>query len=116
MFDLTLEENLENLYPLFQRLRNTSPVCRLDPFGHIAVSRYDDVVSVLRNPKVFSSFHVSNQVMEPGPSMVAQDPPGHTRLRAVVNKAFTPASIAALEPRVREIAHRLLERVIARGS
>src|SRR5436309_14974142 len=42
-------------------------------------------------------------------TMLTTDPPDHERLRGVVAKAFTPRSIAALEPRVREIADELLE-------
>ena len=37
-------------------------------------------------------------------SMVSADPPDHTRLRHLVNRGFTPRRIAALEPRIREIA------------
>src|SRR5438093_753961 len=42
-----------------------------------------------------------------GQSMLSSDPPDHERLRGVVAKAFTPRSVAALEPRVREIADEL---------
>jgi cytochrome P450 len=42
-------------------------------------------------------------------TMLTTDPPDHTRLRRVVNRAFTPRSIALLEDRVRVVARRLLE-------
>ncbi len=44
-----------------------------------------------------------------GRSMLSSDPPDHERLRGVVMRAFTPRTIAELEPRVREIAETLLE-------
>ncbi|WP_437756190.1 cytochrome P450 [Sorangium sp. So ce1389] len=44
------------------------------------------------------------------------DPPRHTKLRAIVLRAFTPRSIAALEPRVRELSRELLDARIERGE
>ncbi|OKI00740.1 cytochrome [Streptomyces sp. CB02923] len=49
-------------------------------------------------------------------TMLATDPPDHTRLRRLAVKAFTPAAVARLEPRVAEIADGLLERMAARGG
>jgi cytochrome P450 len=44
-----------------------------------------------------------------GPNMLDMDPPDHTRLRGLVSKAFTPRRIAALRPRIQEIADTLLD-------
>ncbi len=46
-----------------------------------------------------------------GQSMLFVDPPEHTRLRALVNKAFTPQAIAALTPRIQAIVQELLEQI-----
>ena len=43
--------------------------------------------------------------------MLFLDPPDHTRLRALVNKAFTPRAVAALEPHIRELMTTLLDAV-----
>lgn len=48
--------------------------------------------------------------------MLFRDAPDHTRLRALVNKAFTPRMVTQLEPRVREIVDRQLDLFVARGS
>jgi cytochrome P450 len=48
--------------------------------------------------------------------IVFTDPPRHTKLRALISRAFTPRSIANLEPRIREISRGLLEQVIERGE
>lgn len=48
------------------------------------------------------------------PSMVSLDPPDHTRLRRIVNKAFTPRQIKGLRPRIEAIVDRLLDRVDGR--
>jgi cytochrome P450 len=45
------------------------------------------------------------------PSLLAVDPPDHTRYRKLVSKVFTPRAIEALRPRIRELAHELLDRV-----
>ena len=49
------------------------------------------------------------------PSMLAVDPPDHTRYRRLVSKAFTPRAVEALRPRVRELADELLNEVAAAG-
>jgi cytochrome P450 len=50
------------------------------------------------------------------PSMLAVDPPQHTRYRRLVSKVFTARAVAALEPRIEEIADELLDRMKAKGS
>jgi cytochrome P450 len=44
------------------------------------------------------------------------DPPRHTKLRALISRAFTPRSVAALEPRIRELSRELLDRTVERGA
>jgi cytochrome P450 len=44
------------------------------------------------------------------------DPPRHTRLRALITRAFTPRSVANLEPRIRELSRQLLDQAIERGE
>lgn len=51
-----------------------------------------------------------------GRNMLQTDPPDHTRLRSLVSRHFTPARIAALEPRVREIAEELAAALPRRGT
>ena len=48
--------------------------------------------------------------------MVTTDPPDHTRLRRLVNEAFTPAVVERMSSRIREIAGGLMEEVIKRGD
>src|SRR5262249_40016148 len=44
------------------------------------------------------------------------DPPRHTKLRALISRAFTPRVVADLEPRIRELSRQLLDEVIERGA
>jgi cytochrome P450 len=74
--------------------------------GHTEVER------VLRDPRTFSS-EVGSGQMGIGNSMIMKDPPEHTRLRNIVSKAFTPRTIADLEPRIRQITEGLLDGVVA---
>ncbi|HRI08804.1 MAG TPA: cytochrome P450 [Nannocystaceae bacterium] len=107
-------------YPHFDRLRRETPVVQVDPMGIWAVTRYDDVNHVLRTPEVFSSaaFQVVFRMLSPAmtegdttlvDSMIGRDPPEHTRLRRLVSRAFTPEAIKVLEPRIRDLARRLLD-------
>jgi cytochrome P450 len=50
------------------------------------------------------------------PSVIASDPPNHSRLRNIVNRGFTPRRIAALEPRLREIASAALDRMLEKDE
>ena len=107
----------ENPYPYYAHLRANAPVYPVEDLGWLAISRYADVDFVMKNPKLFSSatmFAIFFGDMDPvpeAPSLIASDPPVHTRLRKLVNKAFTPKLIRALEPRIRDITQELLAQV-----
>lgn len=106
----------EDPYPFYERLREEAPVYHNEKDGFWALSRHADVLAAFRDDRRFSSSH-GIRIEEPywGPqaeqffSFVAMDPPKHTRMRGLVNKAFTPRRIAALEPRLLEIARSHLE-------
>jgi cytochrome P450 len=81
-----------------------------------SVFRYTDVKRVLSDFHAFSSkFGESDADASITNSMISADPPRHTKLRSIVSKAFTASSVAKLEPRIREIAHRLLDDAAPRG-
>ena len=110
-------------YPLYARLRAEAPVYRNDELDFWALSRYDDVAAAFRD---FAAFSNANGVMvEPsmwGPdasrfiSFLGMDPPEHTRMRGLISRAFTPRRVAALEPRIREMAGKYLDAALERGS
>jgi len=121
-------------YPYYEELREVAPVHHLDQDGVWVISRYDDVVAVLRDPLTFSSALGLGDVFMgrariPGrrpPSfltdfaglrvLIASDPPDHTRLRRLVSKAFTPREIAALEPRIRALADSMVDDLLRAGD
>ncbi len=103
-------------YPTYAALRREEPV-HLSPVGYWAISRYDDVVHVLKNPAIFSSAAMSMDIAgRPTTTVINADPPLHTRLRNIVSRAFTPRMVADMEPRIREITATLLDRVAATGE
>lgn len=117
-----LPEVKANPYPYYAHLRRHAPVYQVEAAGLWAVSRYDDVLYVLRNPQLFSSTVLIAALLgdlNPVPeaaNLIASDPPVHSRLRKLVNRAFTPRLIAELEPRVREITIDLLTCVAPQGE
>lgn len=118
-FNPFLPEVIEDPYPFYRRLRAEDPVHRT-PMGFWVLTRYDDVVTVLRDQrfgrKGFESLLAAiygSGADQPGivTSMLFRDPPDHTRLRALVNKAFTPRVVEGMRPHIQEIADRLLDQV-----
>jgi methyl-branched lipid omega-hydroxylase len=90
--------------------------------GHWAVTRFDDVWEVSRHPNIFSSrpnIVIADQppdVAEFYGSMIALDDPRHFRLRSIVQKAFTPKVVAAVEISIRERAQRLVTAMVERHA
>jgi len=109
-------------YPTDRRLRAEDPVHH-SPLGFWVLTRYDDVVAALRDPRLakeaiasFVAARFGAPVPAMGLSMLDRDPPDHTRLRGLVSKAFTPRVVEGLRPRIQQIVDGLLDGVAARGS
>lgn len=114
-------------FAAFARLRAEDPVHwhpeKRGP-GFWAITRHADVVAVSRDSATFSSERGGTMLATPDPvelmgiqqMMLNMDPPRHTRLRALVNKGFTPRRVADLEARIGELATRIVETAAARGS
>lgn len=118
-----LPEVRENPYPYYAYLRNHAPAYQVPGLGFWAVSRYDDVLAILRNPQLFSSasFFASltgdlSPFAPEAPAIISMDPPSHTRLRKLVNRAFTPRRVASLETHLRAVAQQLLGQMEKEGT
>ena len=107
----------------FASLRESRPVApvRMPAYGRAwIVTRYADVRTVLTDPRLAKDVHRWPGGGRSRPSeatgvyahMLHADPPDHTRLRRIVQKAFTPRR-AALRPRAEEIAASLLDQMAA---
>ncbi|MBV9791615.1 MAG: cytochrome P450 [Chloroflexi bacterium] len=128
-FDPLAPAQNANPYPVYAEMRRESPVFYSPLYDMWVVTRYADVAAVLKNHAVFSSVgsmqttpHLPASVsavlangLGAAQLMVESDPPDHTRMRAAVNKAFTPQRISQLEPRIRQIADELIDSIVADG-
>jgi cytochrome P450 len=100
-------------FPGYARMRQLGPVVDEGPGRPRMICGHPEVESVLRDPRTFSSNlgPMMGGGMGIGGSMLFLDPPEHTALRNIVSKAFTPRSIAELEPRIRELTVDILDRI-----
>jgi len=111
-------------YPCYHALREHAPVKAM-PDGSWFLTRYDDVLAVYRDPKVWSS----DKKREFGPkygatplyehhttSLVFNDPPLHTRVRRAIVGALSQRHIAAMEPGLIALVDRLLDGLASRRS
>ena len=114
-------------YELFARLRRESPVHRHAEQGgpgFWAVTRYDDVVEVSRDSATWSSYAGGTMIADATPEqlfvvrqmMLNMDPPQHTKLRALINKGFTPRMVTHLHGRIGELARAIVDRVAPQGA
>jgi cytochrome P450 len=121
---------LENPYPLYARARREAPVFYSPLFATWVVTRYEDVHAILRDPRRFSSSYLFRTPVDPPPDvlamlaqippeaplLVSEDPPGHTRTRALVSHAFLPRQVARMAARMRAIAHELIDQLPVTGG
>lgn len=131
-------------YPYFARLREESPVEWIDALGCFAVTRYDDVLEVVRNPETYSSRMPTGpqamsqtmvllqeilmedeeirELLADGlpvgltPVLLNADPPAHDRQRNLVNRAFSPRRVREMEKGIRDIADGLIDAFVDRGE
>lgn len=103
-------------FAVYARARREHPVYVHAGTPIVSVFRYDDVQAILKDSATWSNNFPPPPGIDPsklpGPSMLGQDPPEHTRLRSLVSQAFTPRIIRRLEPRMYEIANELLDRAL----
>ena len=105
-------------YPVYAALRARDPVHRSRLINAWMFTRHSDVDAILRDHRHFGNdpregtLSPRQRAMLPPAdefTMLFLDPPDHTRLRALVNKAFTPKAVNALEPPIRGIMATLLD-------
>jgi cytochrome P450 len=129
--NLASPEFKANPYPFYARLRAKEPVYRVTlPTKETAwlITRYDDAAMVLKDEgfikdtsNALTAEQAANQpwfrkVFQPlKRNMLDLDPPDHTRLRALVHKAFTPRLMEQMRERIQRLTDGLLDAVQERG-
>ena len=124
-YDENDPETISNPYPLYDQLRSHDPVHWSEANNFWLLTRYSDVASVIRDDRVSSdrfraiSSDLPAEAQEqfaPFINMVSawmlmSDAPAHTRLRGLVNKAFTPRMIDNIRARIQELVDGMLDAV-----
>src|SRR3954453_17105392 len=103
LFNLLSDDMRRNPYPAYAQIRSATPLLQDPESGLRMIFDYDGVKRVLNDQEDFSSRH------GPVDWMIFLDPPRHSKLRALISKAFTPTSVTNLEPRIRGFASKLLD-------
>jgi len=125
--EILTEAYLRFPYSVYRKLRSTYPIYWSDHFGAWILMRYDDVATVIRDSEHFSNADRIPALLRQLPpseygrvdglshlfsvGLVHSDPPDHTRLRRLVSRAFTPAAVEQMRPRVAQLASELLAEV-----
>ena len=116
-------------YDKLREIREAGPVVKLeDPITGVpywAVTRVEEMDTVSKNPKLFSSAARTAFPMEYDQDMVDNihchtiinmDPPLHQKVRRIVRNAFTPKRVESYAPKFREHARRIVDAVASKGS
>lgn len=133
--DLFTPEVIADPYPYFARLREEDPVHWNEKYGVWIITRYDDVVWLLRHPELFSSEVITRDPRQPYPPIQASDMetyhfvqaffgdffiqhdrPEHTEMRKVVHGYFTPKSMETWRALVQSAITDLLDEAEEQGQ
>lgn len=97
-------------------MRQNAPVY-YDPNCDIwAVARYDDVLSVSRDPRTYSSYKAPRPKGRPLPMMISMDDPAHLNRRKLVNKGFTPRRVRDKLSEIATLCDMIIDRVCEKGE
>lgn len=118
----TSEEWLSNPYPVLEQMRQRGSVLWSPKGNQWLVLGFEEANSILRSkdfgkrlletwkpPNIFLRGAMRMLRRKQGSSMLIQDPPDHTRLRLLVNSAFTPGVVHGLESHIVDIANKLID-------
>jgi cytochrome P450 len=115
-------------FPAYNRMREEAPIYWCARWNSWLITRYVDVMIVLRDTETFSNRRRHTRLLQQlppeaqdrlvawrkhfeGEGLINSDPPNHTRLRKLSNKAFTPTMVEALRPRIVRLVDELLDQI-----
>ena len=125
------EEYIADPYRFFAEVRDAEPVFFSPEMDCWVVMKYDDIVGVFRDPDTFSPVVARHPVrslcpaaaevrdeqnIEIEPSLVDEEAATHRAHRKIFGDAFTPKRVNEIEPRVREIVTRYIDRIVDKGE
>lgn len=103
-----LPELIDNPYPHYAEWRANHPIWRDEDTNMWVLARHDDVRQILKDSAHYSSNAMGSQGQTMPLPLLTDDPPRHTQLRGLVNKAFTVRMLKAIEDQVESIADDLV--------
>lgn len=116
-------------YPFLAEARRAAPAIYSPTLDHWVITRYEDIRGIFVTPSRFSAANALSPFRPPCPAaavalsgygavptLANADPPAHTRVRRMVNGAFTPRRVAAMEPLVRDVVVRFCDERLRSGS
>ncbi|NJR14387.1 MAG: cytochrome P450 [Calothrix sp. CSU_2_0] len=128
-FQPFINPQLDDPYSFFKRARKEEPIFYSSLFNAYVLTRYDDIITVLKDPTRFSSANSLQSIVNSTPevidvlrqgfpfvSLINSDGEQHKRLRAPFMKVFAPEQLTYVEASIRKISDRLLDGFINDGS
>jgi cytochrome P450 len=137
VYDMADPRASQDPWPLYEALRREAPVSE-SPMGFFVLARHADCLALLRDRRASSDGtridpdrapaftpvdEVANaalgdltQLEQDNRPFLFRDPPDHTRLRGLVQQAFTPKMVEGLRPRVAQVVDELLDRALEEGQ
>jgi cytochrome P450 len=129
-FDIPVDfQQRLDVYPVLDEIRAAAPVHRARLRGEVdvwMVTGYDAVLQALGEPRLSADLAAAEKVTAGVPpaqrrnllmdSLLATDPPSHTRMRTIVARAFTARRVEAMRPRVQQIVASLLDEIAPDGA
>lgn len=122
--------DLRDPFPLLAYARREQPVFYSPAINYWVVTRYDDVKAIFRDHDTYTAANTITPIVpfsaavrkmlaagdySPEPVLSNNLPPSHTRIRAFVNRLFTPRRMRSFQPAIREIAARGVRRIRERA-
>jgi cytochrome P450 len=117
-------------HPLWKELRENDPIHWTEGLGKPfwSATRYDDIISVVSKPTLFSSAYliglpsspemeqVTPEMLGSGEMMLMTDPPLHGAMRRAFNRLMLPRAVGRFEAPGPQLVREILERAMARGE
>ncbi len=116
-FDFFDPDFQKNTQRHFQRMQKECPFAHADkPFDWYAVTREADVAGLLKDWELWTSNSGPGLAHAEGGVLVSVDPPEHLFDRRLINKAFSPAQLLAMEDEIAELVRNLIDGFVQKGE
>lgn len=123
--------DLTDPYPILAEARASEPIFYSEDIDYWVVTRYEDIKAIFRDYETYTAENTITPIepfsdavtamlddgeYTPQPVLSNNVPPSHTRIRAYVNKLFTPRRMSTFDSAIREIANKAIDRIIDHKS